>query len=88
MNRRDHWFELLYGSMVACLIPTLQLWWTMPTAWVAASPDVPEALRWSLAVMAVGVFLSGVRDLYAAYDLPLGGWPWKNSESPVPHEHA
>ncbi len=27
--------------------------------------------------MAVGVFLSGIRDLYAALGLPGGAWPWK-----------
>jgi hypothetical protein len=30
----------------------------------------------SLTAMAIGVFASGVRDLYAALDLPHGGWPW------------
>ena len=27
--------------------------------------------------MAAGVFLSGLRDLYAALELPYGSWPWK-----------
>ena len=27
--------------------------------------------------MAAGVSLSGLRDLYAALELPYGGWPWK-----------
>jgi hypothetical protein len=27
--------------------------------------------------MAVGVLASGLRDLYAAYELPRGGWPWQ-----------
>jgi hypothetical protein len=36
----------------------------------------PEPLRWGLTVMAIGVFLSGARDLYAALGLPHGGWPW------------
>jgi len=27
-------------------------------------------------VVAVGVLLSGLRDLYAALGLPKGGWPW------------
>lgn len=33
---------------------------------------------WLLAVMAVGVFLSGLRDLYAAFGLPHGSWPWSD----------
>ena len=44
----------------------------------------PTALVWLrlftsaviLLIMAVGVFLSGVRDLYAALGLPGGNWPW------------
>jgi hypothetical protein len=66
---------ILYGAMVANLLPLLLDWWSQPTGLVPA-PAVPEALRWSLAVMAVGVFLSGLRDLYAALGLPNGGWPW------------
>jgi hypothetical protein len=40
----------------------------------------PEPLRWSLTAMSIGVFLSGVRDLYAALGLPHGGWPWSAEE--------
>jgi hypothetical protein len=67
---------ILYGAMVANLIPVLFEWWFRPTALVVAPPAMPELLRWSLIVMAVGVFLSGVRDLYAALGLPYGNWPW------------
>jgi hypothetical protein len=67
---------ILYGAMVASLIPVLWAWWSSPTALAAAHPAVPAALRWALAVMAAGVFASGVRDLYAACGLPHGGWPW------------
>ena len=28
-------------------------------------------------IMPGGVFFSGVRDLYAALELPYGSWPWK-----------
>jgi hypothetical protein len=27
------------------------------------------------------VFLSGVRDLYAALELPYGSWPWKTEKA-------
>ncbi len=67
---------ILYGAMVANLLPVLWHWGALPTALVAMPAAVPEALRWSLTVMAAGVFLSGVRDLYAALGLPHGGWPW------------
>jgi hypothetical protein len=67
---------ILYGAMTANLIPVLWRWWPMPTMLAPAAPGVPEGLRWVLAVMAAGVFASGVRDLYAALGLPHGGWPW------------
>lgn len=66
---------ILYGAMVANLLPSLLDWWSQPTDLVPTTA-IPEALRWSLLVMAVGVFLSGLRDLYAALGLPNGGWPW------------
>ncbi len=66
---------ILYGAMAAFLIPVLVAWWSRPTAFGPA-PDVPWLLRWALTAMAVGVFLSGVRDLYAALGLPYGHWPW------------
>jgi hypothetical protein len=66
---------ILYGAMVANLLPVLWHWWTMETA-LAPATDVPDYLRWALSVMAVGVFLSGARDLYAALGLPGGAWPW------------
>lgn len=74
---------ILYGAMMAFLIPTLLDWWRLPTGLVAFSPPVPELLRWALFLMGVGVFLSGVRDLYAALELPGGSWPWRReTEAP------
>jgi len=70
---------ILYGVMVAFLITTLKHWWLMPTSLINSPPEIPELLRWSLLAMAVGVFLSGVRDLYAALGAPNGGWPWNNT---------
>jgi hypothetical protein len=52
-------------------------WWTRPTALVVQWADIPTVLEWGLFVMAAGVFISGVRDLYAAFELPYGSWPWK-----------
>jgi hypothetical protein len=68
---------ILYGAMVANLIPVLLQWWTRPTALVVAWSGIPDLLRWGLFVMAAGVSLSGLRDLYAALELPYGSWPWK-----------
>ena len=68
---------ILYGAMIAWLIPVLMAWWSLPHALVMASSGVPELLRWGLVTMAVGVLVSGLRDLYAAYELPHGSWPWR-----------
>src|SRR5262245_4091184 len=67
---------IIYGAMLANLLPTLWRWWSLPTALVPRTTALPELLRWGLAVMACGVFLSGARDLYAALGMPYGGWPW------------
>ena len=34
---------------------------------------------WGIVGMAVGVFISGARDLYAAAGLPHGAWPWTDT---------
>ena len=68
---------ILYGAMVAGLIKVMASWWALPTALVVSPPAIPDALRWSLLVMAGGVAASGLRDLYAAYEFPHGGWPWR-----------
>lgn len=70
---------IVYGAMTANLIPTLIDWWNTPTALTISPAPVPEWLRWGLLIMASGVFLSGVRDLYAAFGLPNGSWPWKKT---------
>ena len=68
---------IVYGAMLAQMIPILWAWWSAPTGLVVAPPQVPEAWRWVLAAMAVGVFLSGVRDLCAACAVPHSAWPWR-----------
>ena len=71
---------IIYGAMVANLLPTLWRWLHLPTAFAPAETAAPEPLRWGLTIMAIGVFLSGVRDLYAALGLPHGRWPWDKEE--------
>ncbi len=66
---------IIYGTMVANLLPVMWHWWSLPTGLVPAAVE-PVLLGWALTTMAVGVFVSGVRDLYAALGLPGGGWPW------------
>ncbi len=69
---------ILYGAMIANLIPELGRWWARPTALAVEWAAIPDFLQSSLFVMAAGVFLSGLRDLYAAFELPYGSWPWKS----------
>lgn len=68
---------ILYGGMVATLIPVLWSWWQQPTALVLQGDDVPAWLRWTLTAMAAGVLLSGIRDAYAAAGGRGAAWPWK-----------
>ena len=67
---------IIYGAMIGYLLPVLWLWWQEPTELAYSPPAAPDALRWGLLIMAVGVLLSGIRDLYAALGLPGGTWPW------------
>src|SRR5262245_53543634 len=67
---------IIYGAMLANLLPVLWRWFQLPTTLASTAIAIPEPLRWSLTVMAIGVFLSGARDLYAALGLPNGEWPW------------
>jgi hypothetical protein len=67
---------ILYGGMLAFLAPVVVQWRSMPTRLELAHPAIPEMLRWILLAMAIGVFCSGLRDLYAAFELPRGDWPW------------
>jgi phosphatidylglycerophosphate synthase len=66
---------ILYGAMLANLLPNLKAWWSQPTG-LTVTAAAPEWLGWLLTVMAAGVFASGLRDLYASFCLPFGGWPW------------
>jgi hypothetical protein len=67
---------ILYGGMIAYLIPIIARWWPMEAGLVPRPADVPPPLRWAVTLMGVGVLLSGIRDLYAALGGPGGGWPW------------
>jgi hypothetical protein len=68
---------ILYGSMIGALIPVMASWSRLPDGFSATTYDVPGVLRSGLAIMAIGVLASGLRDLYAAYELPHAAWPWK-----------
>ncbi|HEX8560325.1 MAG TPA: hypothetical protein VF668_19670 [Pyrinomonadaceae bacterium] len=68
---------IVYGAMLANLVPALDAWRRAPTGFAPHAGGVPPELVWLLTLMAAGVALSGARDGYAALGLPAGGWPWR-----------
>lgn len=73
---------IIYGAMLSMVVPVLWTWGHGPTALRVAPPDIPEPLRWTLGAMALGVFLSGVRDACAARGMRYAAWPWIEPPSP------
>jgi hypothetical protein len=73
---------IVYGAMLANVVPTLRIWWSRPTALTFSPSPVHETLRWFMVVMAAGVFLSGIRDLYASAGLRGSAWPWTPEKLP------
>ncbi|MCZ6690353.1 MAG: hypothetical protein O7H41_12175 [Planctomycetota bacterium] len=71
---------VLYGAMLACLVPTILSWLRSPTALAFSPAPIAAWLRIALSMMALGVLISGLRDLYAALGLPYGSWPWQAIE--------
>lgn len=71
---------IVYGAAIAYLFPTLRAWWHMRTDLAVWSPG-SVLLRSILIVMAVGVLLSGVRDMCAAAGIRGSAWPWSQTAS-------
>ena len=67
---------IVYGAMLSNIVPVLRVWWRKPAGLVFADSPVSGTLRWVMVTMAVGVFLSGIRDLCTAAALPGSAWPW------------
>ena len=79
---------IVYGAALANLIPEI-VRWARGASIVSWNPvDAPGSLRVALTAMGVGVALSGLRDLYAAFGPPGASWPWPRAdearESAVP----
>jgi hypothetical protein len=72
---------IVYGAMLANLYPILRDWGMRSTALRWSPANTMPMLRWCLAGMALGVLLSGIRDLYASLGLPGGNWPWPLTDS-------
>lgn len=54
---------IVYGSFLAFLLPEMWKWYQQPTGWGAVYHGIPA---WLLLLLAISVFLSGVRDLIAS----------------------
>lgn len=67
---------IVYGAIIARLVPVLLDWWDQPSGLRAFAPDVPAALRGGLTAMGIGIALSGLRGPYAAAGGRYGAWPW------------
>ena len=67
---------IVYGAMLASFVPMLWVWRSQPTGLLRIDATDMTSLRWVLSVMAVGVFLSGARDLFALTGSSAGRWPW------------
>lgn len=67
---------IVYGAMLANLAPLLPSWAARSTGLAAHATPVPSALCLLLLAMALGVFLSGIRDLLASFEVPGSAWPW------------
>jgi hypothetical protein len=70
---------ILYGYMIAHLLPSITAWMALPTALVRTELAVPPLLRAAQIVMAAGVAASGLRDLYASFEGPRSEWPWERA---------
>lgn len=68
---------IVYGGMLAYLLPLMLGWWRDPTSLAPYAASVsPGGLKWWLTFMAIGVSASGGRDLYAVLGGAGCGWPW------------
>jgi len=70
---------VLYGVFLATLFPMLYQWWAAPSGFAFQTLTTPFWLKIALSVMGALSFLSGLRDLLAAFALPHSAWPWSNS---------
>ena len=69
---------IVYGAMLAELAPVMLAWHSLPTE-LADATNVAPHFVWTLWVMAAGVFVSGLRDLFAARDFEWAAFPWKRA---------
>jgi hypothetical protein len=68
---------IVYGAALFALAPSMLAWSSRPTAFAPHEAPVPTAMRVVLSLMSAGVFLSGLRDAYAALGGPGSEFPWR-----------
>ena len=68
---------IVYGAMLAAIAPVLARWWAMPPGIFRSPSIIQEPIQWAMGAMALGVLISGIRDLCASADLSRSGWPWQ-----------
>lgn len=67
---------IIYGAMLAFLLPVLVQWAQAPTELVGSTSSAPSALTGALLLAAAGIALHGMRDLAAVLAFPGSDWPW------------
>jgi hypothetical protein len=69
---------IVYGAMIANLIPVLVGWSTTATRVSLEPANVPAVYRVALTALAAGTLVSAVRDAYAVAGFPrrTARWPW------------
>jgi hypothetical protein len=67
---------IVYGAMLAFLVPVLWGWLQEPTGLVRVGAPVAGWLRATLGAAAAGIALHGLRDLAAVLALPGSAAPW------------
>ena len=71
---------IIYGAFLAHLIPEMAEWWFAPTGLPVNVIHTSRWLKALLAVMGVGVALSGIRDACAALGVPGAMFPWRETD--------
>ena len=79
---------IIYGAMLGHFFPILWTWSQQDTGFVAVNyleQGLPKWMAILLSLMGVGVFLSGLRDLWSSK----GGscWPWPREEMHIPSQN-
>jgi hypothetical protein len=74
---------IVYGAMIANLIPVLLAWHGSATGLRLEPVNVPLAYRLGLTALAAGTFVSAVRDAYAVAGFPrrTARWPWPAAQA-------